>query len=441
MSLSVIGLILGLAVLMFLSFRNWGMVPASIVASLIVIFTNQMEVWNAFSVSYADAMKGFVGTYIFLFFMGSLFGGLMGESGSAKSIARKVMNVVGKNRAMEIIIIAGAILSYGGVSLFVIVFTLYPIALVLFKEGNISKNLFPAVMFFGTASFTMTNLPGTPAITNLIPTTYFGTTAYAAPVIGIVSSIVIFFIGIWYFRWENNNLQKKGIGFVPGPMDNANEFTLDANEDLPSFLSSIIPMIVVVVLIFLLKGKVSAIYSVVIALTAGVALSLALYWKRLRNPLEITNQAAVNSLTALLNTAVVVGFGGVVAASPGFLKIVEFALSLKMDPLISGSIAVNIVAGITGSSSGGLTIFMNTLGDEYLQMATAAGISAEVLHRVLVIAASALDSMPHTGAIVTTNMVTGLTNKETYRYTFGSNIVIPLIGLAVAIIMSYMGFV
>jgi len=439
MDLGVIGLLLGLILLMYLSFKDWGMVPASILASLVVIFTNNMDIWKAFSVSYADSMKGFVGTYLLLFFMGSYFGSLMGEVGAAKSISRAVMKWLGRDKAMMIIIVAGAILSYGGVSLFVIVFALYPISLVLFKEANISKNLFPAVMFFGTATFTMTNLPGTPAITNLIPTTYFGTTAYAAPVIGIASSIVIFIVGYYYFKWENNRLQKLGIGFVPGPDDKPSDFTLYDNEDLPSWIQSILPMLVVVVLIFVFKGKLNAIYSVVIALTAGVLLTIALFWKRLKNPIKSANEGAVNSITALLNTAVVVGFGGVVAASGGFKEIVEFALSLKMDPLISGSIAVNVVAGITGSSSGGLTIFMNTLGKEFLAMANAAGISPEVLHRVLVIAASALDSMPHTGAIVTANVVCGLTNRETYRYTFGSNIVIPFIGLAVAIILAYLG--
>jgi H+/gluconate symporter-like permease len=438
--IGVIGLILGLAVLMYLSFKNWGMIPATIIASLVVIATNSMDIWKAFSVSYADAMKGFVGTYILLFFLGSFFGNLMGESGTAKSIARKITKTIGKDKAILVIIVAGAILSYGGVSLFVIVFALYPIAMVLFKEGNISKNLFPAVMFFGTATFTMTNLPGTPAITNLIPTTFFGTTAYAAPVIGIVSSIVIFVLGYYYFKWEHKRLLKRGIGFVPGPKDNMSDFTLDDNEDLPHWFTAMLPMLVVVVLIFVLRGKVTAIYSVIIALSVGVVLTYAIFWKRIANPLKVANEGASNSITALLNTAVVVGFGGVVAASGGFQQVIAFALSLKMDPLVSGSVAVNIVAGITGSSSGGLTIFMNTLGAEYLKMATAAGISAQVLHRILVISSSALDSMPHTGAIVTTNEVTGLTNKETYRYTFWSNIVIPFIGLAVAIIMSYMGF-
>ena len=441
MDLGVIGLLLGLILLMYLSFKDWGMLPASILASLVVILTNNMDIWKAFSGSYAKSLTGFAGTYILLFFMGSYFGSLMGEIGAAKSIARAIMNGLGRDKAMMVIIVAGAVLSYGGVSLFVIVFALYPLSLVLFKEANISKNLFPAVMFFGTATFTMTNLPGTPAITNLIPTTYFGTTAYAAPIIGIASSIVIFIVGYYYFEWENKRLQKQGIGFVAGPNDKPNDFVLDSSEDLPDWKLSLIPMLVVVALIFLTKGKINAIYSVVVALTGGVAVTVVLFWRRLKNPVKSVNEGAENSITALLNTAVVVGFGGVVADSAGFKEIVAYALSLKMDPLISGSIAVNIVAGITGSSSGGLTIFMNTLGKEYLQMASAAGISPEVLHRVLVIAASALDSMPHTGAIVTANVVCGLTNRGTYRYTFWSNIIIPFIGLAVAIVMAYAGFV
>lgn len=441
MSITVIGLILALATLVVLSYKSWGMLPATIVASLVVIITNRMDLWESFSVHYANSMKNFAGAYIILFFLSTFFGGIMGESGAAKSIATKLMKTVGKDKGILIVVLASAILSYGGVSLFVIVFAIYPIALVLFQEGNISKNLFPAALFLGVGTFTMVNLPGSPAITNIIPTSYFGTTAYAAPVIGIASGIVVFLVGYNYLKWEQSRLDKKGIGFTPGITDDMTAITIDEDENLPSWILATIPMVVIVALVFILRGRVNATFSVIIAISAGLALSLLFFWNRVDNILKVANQSGSNSILALLNTAAVVGFGGVVSNSPAFVNVVDYALSLRMSPLISSSVAVNIVAGVTGSSSGGLTIFMQALGAEYLQMAKDAGINPQVLHRITAIAGSGLDSLPHCGAIITANVVTGLTHKESYKYIVGTNIITPLIGLTVAIILATIGLV
>lgn len=439
-SLYIPGLLLALFVLIFLSFKNWGMLPVSLVASIVVVVTNRMDLWPAFSKDYAVAMQGFVGANLILFFLGTVFGGFMGESGAAKSISMRLMQWLGKDRAILITVLAAAILSYGGVSLFVVVFSLYPISVVLFKEANISKFIFPACLFFGCATFTMVNLPGTPAIQNIIPSNYFGTNAYAAPVVGISSSIFLFIIGYAYLKWEARNLQKKGHYFEPGPNDNVDEMSLE-DPNMPDWRIAVIPMAAVIVTIFVLRNTFVSMFGVIIALFVGIVLELALLRKNIRNPLKSLNISSTNAIGALLNTAAVVGFGGVVKGSAGFQSVVEYALSLDMNPLIAVGIAVNITAGVTGSSSGGLGIFCETLGQQYLAKFVEAGISPQVLHRISAIASSGLDSLPHSGATVTGIIAAGLNHKQAYRYVFGTNIVCTILGLIFAIIVASFGLV
>jgi H+/gluconate symporter-like permease len=442
--LGIIGLFIAIATVIYLSYKGWGMIPASIIASLIVIITSGVDIWNAFSVNYATAMKNFAGAYILMFFLGSLFGGVMGESGAAKSISYKLMKVLGKNKAMLIVVLSSAILSYGGVSVFIIVFTAYPIAVVLFREANIPKKIIPGAVLLGAGTFTMTTLPGTPTIQNIIPTKYFGTTTTAAPVMGIIVSIFMLAAGLIYLRWEEKRSAAKGEGFLPGSNDKLlsvedSETVLEASaaEQLPSWMLSAVPMVAVVGLIFALKGRVDSVFSVIIALTIGIVLCFAFFWKRIGNPLKTINVGATNSMGSLLNTAAIVGFGGVVQHVPAFKTFVDFALGLPFNPLVSAGIAVNIVAGITGSSSGGLTIFMDALAKQYLST----GINPEVLHRVTAIAAGGLDSLPHSGAVVTTMLAMGLTHKDSYKYIGVLCSVIPILGLILAIILASLGIV
>ena len=263
--IQIIGLLIAMSVLVYLAFKNWGMIPASLVASILIILTNRMNLWEAFSINYATALKNFVGTYLLMFFLGATFGNIMGESGAAKSISLKLMKLLGKERAILIIVLSAAILSYGGISLFVCVFAIYPIGVILFKEANISKELFPACMLFGCATFTMVATPGTPAISNIIPTNYFGTNAYAAPVLGIIATILMFIMGYYYLIWTNKRLQAKGIGFTPGPNDDEKTLSMSDTANLPDWKISIFPLALVIVMIFVLKNLTSM-YAVVIAL-------------------------------------------------------------------------------------------------------------------------------------------------------------------------------
>lgn len=437
----ILGLVLGLATLIFMGFKGWGMVPTSIVASLVVIATNRMDLWQAISEHYGTFMKNYAGNYLLLFFLGTVFGALMGSTGAAKSIACKIVDILGTKRALLVIVVISAILSYGGVNLFVIVFTIYPIALVLFKEGNVSKRLFPAALFLGSATFTMVGLPGTPAIQNIMPTATFGTTAYAAPLNGIIVSLAVFVLGMVWLQWNDKRLKAVGIGFVPGPRDDPDAIDISDRKGLPSFGLSILPMVVVIAFIFVVSNfgekmfgvKLDTNYIVNLALSIGCILTYLMFHKNISNLKESINDAASNSLIALMNTAVITGFGGVVQGSMGFQAVVDFALGLNMSPLISACLATGIVAAACGSCSGGLSVFLAALGPQYAQLCQSQGISLDILHRSICWAGAGLDSLPHSGGYVTAIIYTDLTPKETYPYFFVTNIVLTSLGCVLCI--------
>ncbi|MCT1686103.1 GntP family permease [Pseudoglutamicibacter cumminsii] len=437
--LGLLGILAGLGTMILLAFRGLGMVPATLAASLVVILFNGMNVSDALVQGFGHTTANYVANYIVLFFLGTLFGELLSRSLAAKSIALQVLRIPLKHKALLVIVLAAAILSYGGVNLFVTVFSIYPIALVLFKEEDIPKRLFPAALFLGCASFTMVSMPGTPAIQNLIPAKIFGTTAYAAPVMGIICSIVMFVLGMLWLRFSQKRLAAKGIGFVPGSRDDMSRIDISDRTGVPGFFRSVIPIALVIGLIFGLNPILETVFAVNIALAAGVLITIILHFPKLKDGmLERFNNSGQDSLIALMNTAVVVGFGGVVAMSSGFESVVDWAMSLDMNPMISGAIAVATISAATGSASGGLQVFSDALGPEYVELAKADGISLDAMHRVLAMSAAGLDSMPYSGGYITAITVTQLTHRESYGYFFVTNIVITSIGAILGIIL-YLG--
>lgn len=426
----------------FLTFKEASPVPTALISSLVVILTNQMDIWPAFSESFATAAQEYFGTYLIMFFLGALFGKIMGDSGAAKSIAMALMRVLGKKNAILIVVLASAVLSYGGVSLFVCVFSVYPIAMVLWKEANISKRLFPACMLFGCATFTMVATPGTPAASNIIPTSYLGTNTYAAPILGLMVTAIMFVLGYAFLLVCDKHLKLAGEGFVPGENDNVNALSLGDTSENPHWLPSILPLLLVIVIIFSTRNALPSLYSVNLALLAGIILACILYRPYLKgkSAVGILASTSESSIMALINTAVIVGFGGVVQASAGFGYVVDFALGLaNLNPFIATGIAVNVVAGVTGSSSGGLTIFMDSLGAQFLELVQRAGYNPGALHRIAAIASSGLDSLPHSGATVTCIRYAGVSVKKGWPFVAGTNIVVTIISLCAGIGLAMMG--
>ncbi len=392
-----------------------------------------------YSQVFMKKMVIFVQTYFPVFLLGAVFGKLIEMSGAASSLSRTIVGALGSRHVMLAIVLACAVLTYGGVSLFVVAFAVYPLAAVLFKEADIPKRLIPGTIALGSFSFTMDALPGTPQIQNVIPTTFFGTDLYAAPILGCSGALFVLVTGMAYLHWRRNSAQD-GYG-----ENHRNEPDPDTDVSKLHPALALLPLVVVALSNALALrwikshygasfdfaslglpedgsidiAKMSGVWAIEMALCCGIAVTLAVGWKRIRFTLTPGLQAAVSgALLASINTASEYGFGGVVSSLPGFAAVKNLLGNSFSDPLLNEAVSVNALAGITGSASGGLSLALAALGKQYQEAAASAGIDPQVLHRVASMASGGMDTLPHNGAVITLLLVSGLTHRESYRDIF-----------------------
>lgn len=434
----VIGVLFSLFLLMIIVYKGVGVIPASILCALIVIITTGGDIFGQLQEAFLPGTVGFVGSYFFLLTTGALLGQSMGDSGTAKSIANFLVSKLGVQQVMIITTLATTLLSYGGVSLFVQTFTIIPLVLGIYKEADIPKRFMVGSFVLGNGTYAMTALPGLPSLPNLIPTTYLGTTPMAAPIMGIICSIFMFCAGQWFLNRELKKSRAKKEHFEINHLTDDKFLYVSSDKNLPSTLTAFAPLVIVVVLILTISSKFAVKNNgVSLCLLIGAALTYILNWNRIDNKLTTLNEGCKSSLLPLLNTAALVGFGTVVSKSPAFQSFVDFALSLDLSPYVSAAVAVNIVAGVTGSAAGGLEIFMKALAAQYINL----GVNPQAFHRIAAIASGGLDSLPHNGAVNTMFMLMGTNHKESYWYVFVIMCIIPILTTVLAILLALAGIV
>jgi len=446
-----------LCFLMFAAYRGYSVILFAPIAALgAVLLTDPSLVAPMFTGLFMDKMVGFLKLYFPVFMLGAVFGKLIELSGFSKSIVAATIGLVGRSRAILSIVLVCALLTYGGVSLFVVVFAVYPFAGELFRQSDIPKRLIPGTIALGAFTFTMDSLPGTPQIQNIIPTAFFGTNTWAAPWLGTIGAVFILIVGLTYLDWRRRKAAAAGEGYgdklvnEPAPFEAAK---------LPHPLIALLPLILVGVcnkvftdLIPRLYGhsqsflpsvvgnappvvqevsKVAAIWAVEGALLVGILCVLVFAWRAVTRHLAAGSQAAVGgALLASMNTASEYGFGAVIAALPGF-KLVADALHTIPNPLVNEAVTVTALAGITGSASGGMSIALGAMAETFIANANAAGIPMEVLHRVAAMASGGMDTLPHNGAVITLLAVTGLTHRQAYKDIFAITVIKTLAVLVV----------
>ncbi|WPC04724.1 GntP family permease [Pseudomonas benzenivorans] len=452
--MGTLGILISLALLMYLAYRGLNvLILAPLLALLALLFAGDIALLlPTYTQVFMKAMGGYVIQFFPLFLLGALFGKLMDDSGSARAIAHGIVAKVGSQRAILAIVLACGILTYGGVSLFVVAFAVYPIGAALFREAGIPKRLIPGAIALGSFTFTMTALPGTPAIQNAIPNPFFGTDAFAAPGLGLIAGLIMFALGSWWLSAQARKLMAAGEGYGA----HADEAVTQDRGDIPGFWLALLPILLVIALNFVMAKQVLpgidasflarpeygglqdaksliGIWSIIVALGAAILLLVALHWRRWLDLRQSVNDGAFGSMLPILNTAAEVGYGTVIASLAGFVVIRDLVLGVSSNPLVSEAVAVNILAGITGSASGGMSIALKTLGEQYLTLATAAGISPELLHRVAAMASGCMDTLPHNGAVISLLAICKLSHRESYRFIFVNTVAFPMVALVVVI--------
>lgn len=458
--MSVVILLLALGLLMLVAYRGYSVILfAPICALLAVLATDPALVAPAYTSVFMEKLANFVKLYFPVFMLGAVFGKVIELSGFSKAIVSSIVRMVGPSRAMLSIVLVCSVMTYGGVSLFVVVFAVYPFAAELFRQVNIPKRLIPGTIALGAFTFTMDALPGTPQIQNIIPTTFFQTTTWAAPWLGVVGAIFIFITGMSYLEFNRRRAATAGEGYALEGQRLENEPEPFEDEKLPNAALAILPLILVFVLnrVFtdlipvaygdtfqfalgkeaptaIAIAKIAAIWAVIGALIVGILFVVVASFKTIRLRFgDGTKLAIAGALLATLNTASEYGFGGVVAALPGF-EVVRGALEAIPNPLINEAVTVTVLAGITGSASGGMSIALAAMADQFIANANAAGIPLEVLHRVASMASGGMDTLPHNGAVITLLAVTGLTHRQSYKDIFAITIIKTL---AVGVIIAF----
>ncbi|MCX5496003.1 GntP family permease [Kaistia dalseonensis] len=457
--MGLLGILVGLGLLIALAFRGWSILLLAPIGALIAALFSGEPLLAHWTQTFMSSAAGFLAQFFPIFLLGALFGKLMEDSGSVTAIANFMVDKLGERRAILAVVLAGAIVTYGGVSLFVAFFVLAPMAIALFRAAGVPRRLMPAAIALGTSTFTMSALPGTPAIQNAIPMPFFGTTPFAAPGLGIIASAIMLAFGLWWLARAEASARKAGEGFG----DEAATVTVDEAADdplireragtahefdpaeihhgalspaAPPIWAAALPLVVVVVVNLIMSfvvlprmdtsylaeaawggtsiTAVGGVWSVIVALTAAILTVLAISGRKLPAMRATIDAGANASVLPAFSVASLVGFGAVVAALPAFALVRDWVLSIDGGPLVSLAIATNILSALTGSASGGLTIALDALGGTYMKLAAEQGIDPALLHRVAVIGAGTLDSLPHNGAVVTLLAVCGSTHGKSY---------------------------
>lgn len=435
--LSMIGLIGGLILLIALTMRGMNLLIAAPLSALFLAVLSGLPIFPqlvaegeaSFVGDYMDGFSGFVASWFLMFLLGSIFGKVMEDSRSAESVSKWVMNRLGIKYTLIAIVAACAVLTYGGVSLFIVGFTVFPIALSLFKQANLPRRFIPAALAFGSVTFTMTSA-GSPEIQNWIPIPHLGTSPYAGWEVSLIVAIFMMITGYIWLKWMVDRAVKKGEQF-----DEREGDPEEVERDLPNPLLSGVPLLVVLIIAFLFHDTLDT-SALIIALAGGVFTAWLLNRRYLENVWTSASNGTFGALMAIANTAAVVGFGTVARATPAFETAVDTMTSVPGDPLIGAGIAVLSIVGLTGSASGGMEIALPILGPEYLSQ----GVNAEALHRVSALSSGALDSLPHGGYTVTTiRVICGETHKSAYPAVAAVTVIVPMLGVILSLILFSLG--
>lgn len=471
MALALIGVLLSLALLITLAYRGHSVIIVAPLTALVATLFSGAPLLATYTQIFMPAAGKFFISFFPLFLVGAIFGQLMTVSGYAHALAVWISDLLGPKRAVLATVIATTLLTYGGVSAWVIAFTMYPIAKALFEEASIPKRLMPAAIALGIFTFATAALPGSPQIHNAIPTKFFGTTTYAAPLLGTIGGVVTFALGMAWLEYRARTMVAAGedFAYTRDPQGRAraeknapstsDADILDAFEGTPIHnkhlqgLIALFPILVVVVMNLLFVyvfsktmnfdyladkkfgetsiGEVMGLWSVTVALATAIIAVFIMRPRRVNKYIEGMSTGAKNSVLPVLTTASEVAYGAVIASLAVFAMIRDGIFSISDNALVVAGVSTAAISGITGSSSGGLSITLTAFGQQLAEMANQQGISLELLHRTMAMASVSFDSLPHNGAIITLLLVCGLTHRDSYKDIGVVTVIVPLIGLLV----------
>lgn len=441
--IGVIGIIVALVIFVIASMKGWNVLITSLIAAAIIILTNGMDLATAMvgsEKSYVTGMAGFVQKNLLIFMGGAIIGEFMDKSGAAKSIANAVMGVAGKKGSYFILLgiaLVGAILTYAGVSMFVAMFALIPLARPMFKEANIPWHLFCAAWSLGACSFTMAMIPGVPAVAWINAANGCGVSLTAAPVLGIVGSIIAIAVSCIYIKFALKRAEAKGETYAQTAGVEEEAAVVEDDRKLPNLGLSLLPLIALIVII--IGGSIAGVANIVyIGMVIAIVLSIVCFWVNLGSVNAVRDalgNGAKNALGPALFTSAAVGVGTVAAASVGFTVIYEAIFNMPGGAYVSAATMAAALGGIMGSGSGAVGIIAGNFLDPYL----ATGVNPAALAKIIATAATIGGALPNSGAMFGMMAAMGLNHGNSYKHIAAISIGAGLCALVVMIILAMVG--
>lgn len=452
-AIGMAGLLIAIGFLVYMAFKGHSIIVVAPIAAMVAILFSyglKGHFMASYTITYMDGFANYAKNYFPIYLLGAIFAKLMDISGNALAIAHFCTEKLGKSRAVLSVVLTCAILTYGGVSLFVVAFVMLPVAIALFREADVPKRLIPGCIALGAFTFTMTALPGSPQVQNTIPMQYFGTDSFAAPGMGIIASVIMFVLGMMWLTYRTKKAKAAGEGY-----GNHDDKPDEVSGNSPNIIMSVIPILIILVVNLVLSKIIypsidgsymeafgstlaanSGTWSVLLGMLVSILFILVFNFSKIKDKVKDgLKTSAIDSLTPLVNSCAVVGFGSVVKVLPIFAVVSGAVLSLSALPLLSEVISVNLLCAMTASASGGLSAALEVMGDTFMQ----SGIDPQVLHRLASICSGGLDNLPYNGATVTVIALCGMTHKKSYLDMFMVATIIPIVASLVVMVLGSFG--
>lgn|GEM_PF-726350 len=435
LTLSVIGCIVGLGLLMYLTYNGAAPIAAVPACAMIVALFSGLPLVDTMLSTFTGGFANVFATMGFICVCGGMFGKCFSETGSAFTIADWIAKTFGTNRVCWAVVVATGILTIGGMGWGAYI-TMYAIGHILCAKANLNRNILIGCILCGAWTFAIIT-PLIPSPHNAILMAGFGTSSTAGLVPGLAAGIVMLLGGCFYLDWQSKKWRDNGKAF-----DSSDSLPKEEKDDSgkvkrPNMLQALAPIIVILVLFNVFKFKVPAAMfcSSIVCIIVNFNAFTPKQW------LGIVNKGCQEGIIPFVNVSVLGGFGAVVAATPFMALVVQTLQNSTMHPYVLAVLAGNTTGLILGTASGACALTVNTVGPLLMQMAQTGGYSIGNMHRLIVVSAPGLGALPNNGSIASVNAAFGTNHKESYFPVFITCAVIPFIAaVCIALPLALLGF-
>ncbi len=432
--ISLIGFAVAAVVFGLLCYKGVHIIPSSLLAAAILCIMSGMPVYSTLTDVYMPSFANFIKSYYLLLYAGAFFARVMADGGAVAGIAYRIVKLAYRfpKKYQKVVAVCclpliNFIIVYGGITVYAAVFTLVAIAKEIFDEMDINWGYY-AVASLGSGKIAQF-FPGSAEAVNLLPIEYFGTTPLSGTFIGIMGALAMYAFAVVYVFISVNRDERNNIGFLPAGAEIARSELMEIDkEHLQPLWKCLLPMIIMWCALNLLS------LPAPVALFIASIVAMIIFYKTLRFKASLA-ESAIRAITSLSLLCSVVAYGAVLANTPGY----NFALTL-VDKIPGGAafkvwLTCLIITPILNSASGGITVILKSLGDQFL----ATGIAPGALHRLVVVSSMGLNSLPHNSGTATIAAVGKVEYKYFYIHLFWTSLVGATVGSIVVMLLVSMG--